>query len=110
MILVVFIAIVIFIVIIVAVKHFGAKDTMRTIGLMTSIRNTGYDSSSTILVIHNTITSHLKKEGFKVIGLNVVHEKGGRYQGMLQTEEEGTTTLRIIADASGNLQWSVVED
>lgn len=86
-----------------------SKDTLKQIGLATSIKNTGFESPSTILLIRNIIMKTLTKEGFHIISLNIVHEFQGRYQGIIQTKEHGQTMLKIIADHLGNLQWSEVD-
>ena len=85
------------------------KDTLKQIGLATSIKNTGYDSGATMLIIRNIIIKSLEKDGFKVIDMNIVHEFAGRYQGVIHTQEHGQTTLKIVADKLGNLQWSVID-
>ena len=85
------------------------KDTLKQIGLATSIKNTGYDSGVTMLIIRNIIIKSLEKDGFKVIDLNIVHEFAGRYQGIIHTQEYGQTTLKIVADKFGSLQWSVID-
>lgn len=92
----------------------GDKGTVGQIALattlITSIRKTGYDSSSTVLAIRQIIMSTLKKEnGLKDFDLIVTHEFEGRYQGMLTTKEGDTIILKIIADRNGGLQWSAVE-
>lgn len=65
----------------------GGKDTLKHLGLSTSIKNTGYDSLSTILIIRDIIIKSLRKDGTNVIDLNIVHEIEGRYQGILSTHD-----------------------
>lgn len=84
------------------------KDTLKQVALATSIKNTGFSSAATILIIRNIIMKALKKDGFHVIDLSVVHEFEGRYQGMIQTKESGQSVLKIVADHFGNVQWTEV--
>lgn len=85
------------------------KDTLKQVGLATSIKNTGFESGSTILIIRSIIMNSLKKDGFHVVDLSIVHEFEGRYQGVIQTQEHGQSILKIIVDRLGNVQWSVVD-
>lgn len=79
----------------------------RHLTLLYSMRHNGPNSIQTIGALDSVLRDILKKDGVQIDDLNIVHEIGNRYQGILVSNGK-QYELSITADRAGTVMYKII--
>lgn len=98
--------IVIFIIIAI-IQFYNKSDIGKSLMLMYIMQKHGPNSIVTIDLLQDIIRKMLAKDGVEVSEINLVHEMGNRYHGILTANGEAHE-MTVIADNSGALHYQLL--
>lgn len=92
--------------IIIAFAFYKKSDFGKSLMLMYIMQKHGPNSIVTIDLLQDIIRKMLAKDGIDVSEINLVHEMGNRYHGILTANGEAHE-MTVIADNSGALHYQI---
>ena len=95
------------ILIIIAFAFYKKSDLGKSLMLMYIMQKHGPNSIVTIDLLQDIIRRMQAKDGVEVSEINLVHEMGNRYHGILSANGE-THEMTVIADNSGALHYQLL--
>ncbi len=91
----------------IAFAFYKKSDLGKSLMLMYIMQKHGPNSIVTIDLLQDIIRKMLAKDGVEVSEINLVHEMGNRYHGILTANGEAHE-MTVIADNSGALHYQII--